>query len=95
MAAPSPAWREVSDIPGLIPFHELEVHAVDDPARRHPLENTTIEIRWRKMVGLEWIAYQLIKVARVYGETHLLLEKKDGSRSWSALSDSRFIRRVS
>lgn len=88
-------WRSISQIPGLIPVSSLEIRddkREADSAERSQIDGRLVSIRWKKQTGLEWHEYLAVKVARVYGETFVLLEKSDESRSWAALRDIALIR---
>lgn len=89
---PPRLWREVANIPGYLPVSELEIRADDLPDKESKYEGYFVEIRWKRSVGLDWSPYRLVRVARVYGETHLLLEKSDQSRAWSSLRDVGHVR---
>src|SRR4051812_7351779 len=72
MNPPIRTWREIEQIPGIIPVSALEISSSTGPVAPSQYEGDDVAIRWKKMSGLEWFAYRIIKVARVYGETHLL-----------------------
>lgn len=91
IAAPL-TWREIEQIPGLLPIHSLEINEGEDVAKPNTVEGKFVEIRWKRQVGLEWHGYKLIKIARVYGETHILIEKSDESRNWASLRDVSLIK---
>lgn len=99
------SWRDIASIPGLIPHDEIKIRDNIDEAvfgasseaksaSPHKLDGACVAIIWRSQSGLNWHVYRVVKVARVYGETHLLLEMGDESRSWASLSNIRFIRNV-
>jgi len=86
MASPM-SWREIDQIPGLVPLHHVEIQPDQPASQSHLLDNKHIELRWKKQTGLDWHSYLVVSVARVYGETQILLEKPDRSRSWASLRD--------
>lgn len=90
---PATHWREVADIPNLISNADLEIRPnQSDSGQPHRLDGQHVAIRWHKCQTLEWMAYRVVKIARVYGETMVLLEKPDESRAWSQARDIRLIR---
>lgn len=89
---PPLSWREIEQIPGIIPVSALEISPRLESNPVSVYAGRLVEIRWKKTVGLDWFSYKLTTVARVYGETHVLLEKMDGSQGWHALTEIKLIK---
>lgn len=88
-------WREVDQIPGYVSLSDIHIREFEDVDRdRAKLTGQPVAIRWKRSSGLDWFHYTVVTIARVYGETHLLLEKSDGSRQWGSVSDVSMLRRV-
>jgi hypothetical protein len=89
---PPRSWREIEQIPGLVPIESLEIKAHQSSDCPSQIDNKQVEIRWKRQAGLDWQSFRAVKVARVYSETLVLLEKRDGTRLWASLRDLSLVR---
>lgn len=81
-------WRDIDQIPGIIPLDSIKI----DPGLpadfdNHRLNGKYVEIQWKGQVDADWHSYIIISIARVYGETQILIETSDRSRRWVSIRE--------